>query len=268
MGIFSGKDKALIDGNFKIAEVTNNGGVNFLQARSKYGDRMATNLQTDKILNDTKIWNAFKDALNEARPFHTRTFAAFSESPLGDIKKDEGKIWISRTLDGETLRFGGFSEKELQAAKFLLDKQGTLLVIDEKYQVKDEGNNCFSVTITPELLKAVSAYYNVDYSSGWRNVEPKHGLAIGEKTSSDNPDARYHYTISNVGPVRRGDVVYCDGRRRGVDVGGGLVIRRGVITQIGPEFAELLANAEKELGTNANGPATQALFAAIRERQD
>ncbi|MCL6089279.1 MAG: hypothetical protein M1530_03935 [Candidatus Marsarchaeota archaeon] len=218
-------------GKYKIAEFTGKGGLSFPDARAKYGDRIASSKQTEAILLIKDVWETRYDLIFEARPFHTRTFVALSDAPLGDLEKDDGKIYVTRTLDTETLRFGGFSEAGLKKNGIKLDSQGTLFVIDQKYGVKREGKNEYSIEISPELFQFIDVYYDINFKNGWRETEPKHGLPIGKEGDYNDLNVLYLYAISTIGPVRRG-LGYYHGDRGGVDIGNWLDDRRGLFERL------------------------------------
>ena len=164
-----------------------------IQLAKEKGMRLLSNLELDRMLNESDEWEEYRDAL----PVWSGTMAAYSKpgEKLGD------SIEYADPKSNETWEF-------IVPSKFQGMKDCALVA--DKYRVLRDGKNV--VVLADE--KDISVVKNFPAKNGWYNVDKKTGMPSGNAMDESDKDARYLYRVEQrVGPVGRGSNGDYDDRR-------------------------------------------------------
>lgn len=187
---------------FTVRESCRHGGATVPDAFQKYGFSIIKHKDLDYIFTKNKISRKYAAVLGEACPIMSSLMGANSIIPLGDLRRDNGKLYIEGAYHGETTRMLLFSERQARVRSLNLNLPA-IVAIEQGYRIVDVSKNGYAIDV-PEL-----ALYNLRVFSGafkdgeLRRVESEFALPVLEQVATMHGWDTRHIYSHKPGPASR-----------------------------------------------------------------
>ncbi|PIT84327.1 hypothetical protein COU37_04115 [Candidatus Micrarchaeota archaeon CG10_big_fil_rev_8_21_14_0_10_45_29] len=122
--------------------------------------------------------------------------------PLGDMGRENGKIFIEGSYEGETTRMLLFSEAQAKKMGIDLNKPA-FVAIEDGYNIVDVHKYGYAIDVPEIALPNLRIYYGSFYNGALRHVDGEFSIPVKEIAQAFDAETTRYFYYFKPGPAVR-----------------------------------------------------------------